>query len=446
MIAWHILLPAFTIGLAAYIAVLEGLYFFTGRTVWLNTSRFWTRIFAVSFGMGVVSGIVMPFQFGTNWSRFTDATANVISPLLAYEGFMAFVLEATFLGILLFGRSRVPRWVHFFAALMVSLGTLASSFWILAVNSWMQTPRGYQIVDGRFFPRNWPDIIFSPSFPFRLFHNDCAFFITTAFVVLGVGGWLLRHGRSVDEARRMVRMALGLLIIIVPLQLVLGDLHGDNTLTYQPAKLAAIEDLWNTEGPVAWKVFAIPDQSEARDLFTIAIPHLGSLIITRSWNGTVKGLQAWPRNDWAPVWPVFFAFRIMVLIWGLMMVMVIIGWIIRLRGRLDSCGWYLHLCQWFGPAGFVAVLMGWTTTEVGRQPWTVYGLMRTANSVTPSLTGPDVLASLLLYVVVYLLIYPTGIYYMGTLVREGVPGDDTAHVIESGRPQGPFANIPSRES
>jgi cytochrome d ubiquinol oxidase subunit I len=444
VIAWHILLPAFTVGLAAYIAVLEGLYFFTGRDVWFRISGFWTRIFAVSFGMGVVSGIIMPFQFGTNWSRFSDTTANVISPLMAYEGFMAFALEATFLGILLFARKLVPPWAHFLAAIMVMIGTLFSSFWILATNSWMQTPTGYQIIDGRFFPRSWTDIIFNPSFPFRLAHNDTAFFVTTGFVVLGVGAWLVRRRRSPEEGRVMMRMALNLLIVLVPLQIYLGDLHGDNTYAYQPAKVAAMEGLWDTKGPMPWAVFAIPDQAAQRNLYEIDIPHLGSLLLDHSWNGTVKGLKEWPRDRQPPVWPVFFAFRIMVAIGVLMLLVAVVGWIMRLRGRLYDANWFLLLCQWFAPAGFIAVLMGWTTTEVGRQPWTVYGLLRTADSVTPSLSGGDVLASLLLYGIVYLVMYPAGVAYRAGIVRGGVAAADDTGAIESGRPPQPFRTA-SRE-
>jgi len=439
VIAWHILLPAFTVGLAAYIAVLEGLHFFTGRELWLRISSFWTRIFAVSFGMGVVSGIIMPFQFGTNWSRFSDDAGNVISPMMAYEGFMAFALEATFLGVLLFARKLVPPWAHFVAAVMVSIGTLFSSFWILATNSWMQTPRGYQVVDGRFFPSDWTDIVFNPSFPYRLLHNDSAFFVTTGFVVLGVGAWPVRRGRSAPEGQVMMRMALNLLIVLVPLQIYLGDLHGDNTLEYQPAKLAAIEGLWHTKAPMAELLFAIPDQAQQKNEYEVAIPHLGSLILTHSWNGQVKGLDAWPADQRPPVWPVFFAFRIMVGIAILMFVVVVTGWALRPRGRLYDARWFLSLCQWFAPAGFIAVLMGWTTTEVGRQPWTVYDLLRTADSVTPSLTGGDVLASLLLYVVVYLIMYPAGVAYMAGLVRSGVePSKDEGEAVESGRPKGPF--------
>src|ERR1700733_11854911 len=246
VIGWHILLPAFTIGLAAFIAVLGGIHFFTGRDIYLRVSMFWIKIFSIAFGMGVVTGVIMPFQIGTNWSRYTDATANVLSPLFAYEGLTAFFLEAGFLGVLLFGRKLVPPWAHFAAALMVCLGTLLSSFWILAANSWMQTPAGYEIIDGRFFPTDWLQVIFNPSFPFRLAHTVVAFFITTGFVVLGVGAYLLRRGNFAEEGRTMLSMTLWLLTALVPLQIFLGDHHGLNTLKYQPAKLAAIEARWET--------------------------------------------------------------------------------------------------------------------------------------------------------------------------------------------------------
>jgi cytochrome d ubiquinol oxidase subunit I len=407
VIAWHILLPAFTIGLASYIAVLEGLYFLTGRDIWFRISGFWIRIFAVSFGMGVVSGIIMPFQFGMNWSRFTDATADVISPLLAYEGLMAFFLEASFLGVLLFGRRLVPTWAHFFAALMVAFGTLLSSFWILATNSWMQTPQGYEIVDGRFEPVDWAAIIFSPSFPYRLLHNLTAFYITTAFVVMGVGAWLIRRGRAAEDARMMIRMALNLLIILIPLQMFLGDQHGLNTREYQPAKLAAIEGRYDSAQPAPLTLFGIPDDAAATMRAAIEIPRLGSLVLTHSWNGAIKGLKEWPADQRPPVGPPFFAFRVMVGIAVIMLLVVVAGQVLQLRGRLwDSAG-YLRLCQWVAPLGFVAVIAGWITTEVGRQPWTVYGLLRTADSVSPSLTGADVAWSLAFYIAVYLIMFPS---------------------------------------
>jgi cytochrome d ubiquinol oxidase subunit I len=441
VIAWHILLPAFTVGLASYIAVLEGLYFFTGRELWFRISGFWTKIFAVSFGMGVVSGIIMPFQFGTNWSRFTDATADVLSPLMAYEGLMAFFLEASFLGVLLFGRRLVPSWAHFFAALMVAFGTLLSSFWILATNSWMQTPQGYKIVAGRFEPVDWFAIIFNPSFPYRLLHNVTAFYITTAFVVMGVGAWLLRRARAPEDARMMIRMALDLLIILVPLQMFLGDQHGLNTLEHQPAKLAAIEGRYETVNPVPLTLFGIPDDKNAVMHYAIDIPDLGSLVLTHSWNGAIKGLKEWPMDQRPPVALPFFAFRIMVGIAVIMLFVVIAGQVLRLRQRLWDSVWFLRLCQWVAPLGFIAVVAGWITTEVGRQPWTVYGLIRTADSVSPSLTGTDVALSLALYVVVYLIMFPTGIGFMAGLVRRGPePQEIPPHTIESGRPNRPFEN------
>jgi cytochrome bd ubiquinol oxidase subunit I len=439
VISWHILLPAFTVGLASYIAVLEGLYFFTGWDVWYRISGFWTRIFAVSFSMGVVSGIIMPFQFGTNWSRFTDAAGDVISPLLAYEGLMAFFLEAGFLGVLLFGRRLVPKWAHFLAAFMVAFGTLLSSFWILAANSWMQTPRGYQIVDGRFEPIDWFAIVFNPSFPYRLLHTVTGFYITTAFVVMGVGAWLLLRARAPNDARMMIRMALNLLIILVPLQMFLGDQHGLNTLENQPAKLAAIEGRYDTVQPTPLTLFGIPDDAAATMRYAIDVPDLGSLVLTHSWNGVIKGLKEWPADQRPPVGPPFFAFRVMVGIAFIMLFVVVAGQVLQLRGRLWDSILFLRLCQWAAPLGFIAVIAGWTTTEVGRQPWTVYGLLRTADSVSPSLSGADVVLSLAFYVVVYLIMFPTGIAFMAGLVRRGPQEQEVeAEIVESGLPNRPF--------
>jgi cytochrome d ubiquinol oxidase subunit I len=439
VVAWHILLPAFTVGLASYIAVLEGLFFFTGRDIWFRISGFWTRIFAVSFGMGVVSGIIMPFQFGTNWARFSDATANVLSPLLAYEGLMAFFLEASFLGVLLFGRRLVPGWAHFFAAAMVAFGTLLSSFWILSTNSWMQTPQGYEIVDGRFFPADWLAIVFNPSFPYRLVHNVTAFYITTAFVVMGVAAYLLLRGRSIAESRVMIRMALDLLILLVPLQMFFGDQHGLNTLEYQPAKLAAIEGRYDTAQPAPLTLFGIPDDEAATMRAAIDIPDLGSLILTHSWNGAIKGLKDWPAGQRPPVALPFFAFRIMVGIAVIMFCVVLAGQVLRIRGRLDGARVFLRVCEWAAPLGFIAVLAGWVTTEVGRQPWTVYGVLRTAESVSPSLAGSDVAISLALYVIVYLIMFSTGVAFMASIARRGVPEEVAEPLtVESGRPGRPF--------
>ena len=442
VIGWHILLPAFTVGAGSYIALLEGLHLATGRKVYLQVSNFWIRIFAVAFGIGVVTGIVMPFQFGTNWSGLSDSAGNIIGPLLAYEGLTAFFLEAAFLGVLLFGRTLVPAWAHFVAALMVALGALFSSFWILAANSWMQTPVGYTIVDGRFYPRDWLQIVFSPSFPYRFAHTVVAFYVTTGFVVLGIGAYTVRRGLFRDEGRVMMTMALSLLIVLVPLQMFIGDQQGLNTRRYQPAKLAGIEALWNTGSELPLTLFALPDQTHERNNYAIEAPYLGSLILTHSLHGAVEGLKAFPRDQRPPVAIIFFTFRIMVGLAVLMLILVVVGWWLRLRGDLFNRGWYLRACQIAIPIGFLAVLAGWTTTEVGRQPWTVYGLLRTAKSVTPSLTGHDVLVSLIIYGVAYLVIYPTGVLFILGLVRRG-PGKAAAAPIEAGRPQLPVHSLPS---
>ncbi|HWW64783.1 MAG TPA: cytochrome ubiquinol oxidase subunit I [Sphingomonadaceae bacterium] len=445
VIAWHILLPAFTVGLASFIAFMEGIHFFTGREIYLRISTFWTKIFSISFGMGVVSGIIMPFQFGTNWSRFSDATANVISPMFAYEGLTAFFLEAAFLGVLLFGRTLVPRWMHFVAALMVALGTLFSSFWILAVNSWMQTPVGYEIVDGRFQPADWMAIVFNPSFPYRLFHTVTGFYVTTAFVVLAVAAWLLRRREATEEARVMLSTTLWLLLALVPLQVLLGDLHGLNTLEYQPTKLAAIEARWDTTARAPLTLFALPDQEAETNHAAIDIPVLGSLILAHDANGVIRGLKEWPKADRPPVAIVFFAFRVMVGIGLLMLALILWGNLLRFKSRVYESPLFLRLCTWFGPLGFIAVLAGWTTTEVGRQPWTVYGLLRTVHSVTPSLTGIDVLLSLLGYVVAYLIMFPAGIFLMARIVRRGPLPPPTDEPVESGRPGSPIHALPGRE-
>ena len=419
VVAMHILLPAFTVGLASYIAVLEGAHFFTRRPVFLRLSQFWLRIFAVSFGMGVVSGIVMPFQFGTNWSRYSDLTADVVGPLMAYEVLMAFFLEAGFLGVLLFGRKLVPPWVHFFAAVMVALGTLLSTFWILSANSWMQTPVGHAIVDGRFVPEDWFQIIFNPSFPYRLAHTTVAFFITTAFVVIGVAAYHIRRERHLEESTIMQKMGLGLMAVLVPLQVVIGDLHGINTLEHQPAKIAAMEAHWETQSRMPLLLFAWPDEDAERNRWEVGVPLLGSLILTHDVNGTVRGLKDWPPEDRPPVAIPFFSFRLMVGIGIVMLGMTVAGLVLWRRGRLASARRFQRLCMLIAPLGFVAVIAGWVTTEVGRQPWVVYGLLRTRDAVTPSLNASDVAISLLVYVVAYIPIFGAGLWFMARLVRKG---------------------------
>jgi cytochrome bd ubiquinol oxidase subunit I len=437
LIAWHIFLPAFTVGLASYIAFLEGLYLLTRRETYFRISVMWTKIFAISFGMGVVSGVVMPFQFGTNWSRFADATANVLSPLFAYEALMAFFLEASFLGVLLFGRELVPRWAHFVAAIMVALGTLLSAFWILAANSWMQTPQGATFENGLFQPVSWPAIIFNPSFPYRFAHTVTGFFVTTGFVVLGVAAYFLLTQRRIEEARAMMSSTLWLLTILVPLQIVIGDLHGLNTLEYQPAKLAALEANWERQARAPLTLFAWPDEEAEVNRYAIEVPLLGSLILAHDVNGEIPGLKDFPRDERPPVLIPFFAFRIMVGIALLFLAMVVAGQWLRWRGRLYESTRFMKMCVITSPLGFVAVLSGWSITEVGRQPWTVYGLLRTADSVTPSLTGSDVLVSLIGYVVAYVVIFPAGVYFMARVLRED-PAQQHEHLpVEAGRPQRP---------
>ncbi len=445
VIAWHILLPALTIGLASYIALLEGIWFVTGKEIYFRISGFWTRIFAVAFGMGVVSGVVMPFQLGTNWSRFSDATANIISPMLAYEGLTAFTLEAGFLGVLLFGRNLVPRWAHFAAAVLVAVGTLFSTFWILVTNSWMQTPGGYKLVDGIFYPTDWMAIIFSASFPYRFMHTVAAFYVTTGFVVIGVAAYLLRRNKSAAEARIMLSVTLWLLTLMVPLQIFLGDLQGLNTLHHQPAKLAAIEAHWTREARAPLALFAIPDQKGEKNDYEIEVPLLGSLILTHDINGVVPGLKDYPREDRAPVIIPFFAFRIMVGVGFLMLGVVLLGLWLRIRKRLYDSGWFLRALMFAAPLGFIAVVAGWTTTEVGRQPWTVYGVMRTAHSVTPSLTGWDVLVSLAGYIAVYAIMFPAGAWMVARIVRGGVSGQVDSP-IEGGRPSAPVKPVPGDAS
>lgn len=438
LIAFHFLLPAFTIGLASYVAVLEGLYLITGREVYFRISAFWIRIFAVSFGMGVVSGVVMPFQFGTNWSRYSETTAAIVAPLMGYEALMAFFLEAAFLGILLFGRKLVPQWVHFAAAVIVAAGTLFSAFWILAANSWMQTPAGFELVGGRFVPTSWIAVIFSPSLPYRLMHTVVAVYLTTAFSVIGVAAWYIRKGRHLAESRVMIAMGVVLASVLVPLQAVLGDLHGLNTLHHQPAKLAAIEAIWESGHAQPSVIFALPDSEAEANRAEIAIPKLASYYLTHDWNGYVEGLKSFPPEDRPPVLPVFFGFRFMVGCWLLMLTLTLWAWVLVWKRRLYASPAFLLVANWAIPVGYAAVTAGWITTEVGRQPWVVYGLMRTKDALTPSLTAAGVAASLLLYILTYAVIFGFGVYYIVKLVRHGIPDELPAAGLDH-RPSRPLS-------
>jgi cytochrome d ubiquinol oxidase subunit I len=411
-ISFHIVFPAFTIGLASYLAVLEALWLLTGRGVYLSVFNYWKKIFALSFGMGVVSGIVMSYQFGTNWSVFSDKTGPVLGPLMGYEVLSAFFLEAGFLGVMLFGMARVGRSLHFFATLMVAVGTLFSSFWILSVNSWMNTPTGHGMnAAGQFIPLDWWAVVFNPSFPYRLVHMVLAAYLTTAFVVGAVGAFhLLRDARN-EGARVMFSMAMWMAALVAPLQVVAGDLHGLNTLEHQPAKIAAIEAHWETGRGQPLILFGWPDMAAETTHYALEVPKLGSYILTHDWNGQLKGLKAWPAADRPNALIVFWSFRIMVGVGVLMLLVGLWSLVQRWRRRLYDGSMLLRLAVLMGPSGFVAVLAGWITTEVGRQPYTVYGLLRTAQSVSP-IALPGVAASLVAFIVVYFIVFGAGIFYI----------------------------------
>jgi len=411
-VSFHIVFPAFTIGLASYLAVLEGLWLATGRGVYLAAFNYWKKPFALSFGMGVVSGIVMSYQFGTNWSVFSDKAGPIIGPLMGYEVLSAFFLEAGFLGVMLFGMQRVGRGLHFFATLMVAAGTLLSAFWILSANSWMQTPRGHTINSaGQFAPADWWAVIFNPSFPYRLVHMVLAAYLTTAFVVGAVGAHHLLRDRSNEGARVMFSMAMWMAALVAPVQIFAGDQHGLNTLEHQPAKIAAMEGHFETRRGQPLILFGWPDMASETTRYAIEIPKLGSLILKHDWDAEVKGLKAWPREDRPNAPIVFWAFRIMVGIGVLMMLTGLWSLWQRFRGRLYDNDWLLRLAVLLGPSGFAAVLAGWITTEVGRQPYTVYGLLRTAQSVSP-IDAQAVGASLIAFIVVYFAVFGAGILYI----------------------------------
>lgn len=432
VISFHILFPAFTIGLASWLAFLEGVYLWRKDAAWRELYFFWLKIFAVSFGMGVVSGIVMSFQFGTNWARFSEAAGNVIGPLLSYEVLTAFFLEAGFLGVMLFGWRRVSPRVHFFCTVMVALGTLLSTFWITSANSWMHTPAGYVLRDGVFEPADWFAIVFNPSFPWRLVHMALAAFITTAFVIGGVAAAYLLRGRFVPEATRMLRLAVVFVVITVPVQIFAGDQQGLVVAEHQPAKLAAMEGHWRSEGPVPLVLFAWPDAENERNDHELAIPKLGSLILTHSWDGEVRGLSEFPRDERPPVLPVFWAFRLMVAIGAAMLALAAAGLVLLKRDRLVHARWYLHAWKWMLPSGFVAVLAGWFTAEIGRQPWVVYGLLRTsdAHSAVPA---SSVLASLVAFGCVYAIVFGAGLWFIVQILRKGPAAVEPPHTEGGGK-------------
>ncbi len=412
-VSFHFIFPSFSIGLASFLAVLEGLWLWTGRQVYLDLFKYWLKIFALAFGMGVVSGIVMSYQFGTNWSVFSDKAGPVIGPLMAYEVLTAFFLEAGFLGVMLFGMNRVGKGLHFAATVAVAVGTFFSAFWILSANSWMQTPAGFEInAGGQFVPVDWWAVIFNPSFPYRLVHTVFGAYLTTALVVGAVGAWHLLRDRGNEGARKMFSMAMAMITVVAPLQILAGDQHGLNTLEHQPAKVMAMEGHFQSHDHGAPLVlFAWPDEVAGRNLFAVEIPKASSLILKHAWDAPLKGLDTVDRKDWPPVAVVFWAFRIMVGLGMLMLTLGAISLYARVRKRLYDWPLLHRFALAMGPAGFVAVIAGWVTTEVGRQPFTVYGMLRTIDSAS-ALDAPAVGASLLAFVVVYFFAFGAGTYYI----------------------------------
>jgi cytochrome d ubiquinol oxidase subunit I len=433
--SFHIIFPAFTIGLASYLAVLEGLWLWSGRDVYINLFNYWLKIFAVVFGMGVVSGIVMSYQFGTNWSAFADKAGPIIGPMMAYEVLTAFFLEAGFLGVMLFGLERVGHKLHFVATLMVATGTLVSAFWILSANSWMQTPAGYAVnADGQFIAADWFKVIFNPSFPYRLIHMVLAAYLTTALVVGAVGAFHLLRDRHLAGPRVMFSMAMWMAALVAPIQILAGDQHGLNTLEHQPTKIMAMEGHFESHPEGAPLIlFGLPDMKAGKVDYAVEIPHLGSLILEHSLDAPMKGLDTVPRENWPPVPVTFWAFRIMVGLGFLIFGLGLFSLLARAQGALYQSRLLHVFAIAMGPAGFVAVLAGWFTTETGRQPFTVYGLLRTAEAASP-LAAPAVGSSLAAFAVVYFTVFSAGVVYILRLMAiPPHPGE-----------QGPSSAAPAR--
>ncbi|MES3048751.1 cytochrome ubiquinol oxidase subunit I [Sphingomonas faeni] len=436
-VSFHFIFPSFSIGLASFLMVLEGLWLKTGRGVYANLYRYWLKIFAVTFGMGVVSGIVMSYQFGTNWSVFSDKAGPIVGPLMAYEVLTAFFLEAGFLGVMLFGISKVGKGLHFFATCMVALGTFISATWIISTNSWMHTPTGFAInAQGQFVPAgSWLPIIFNPSFPYRLTHVVIAAYLTTSLVVAAVGAWHLLRDRTNTGARTMFSMAMGMIAVAAPLQIVAGDMHGLNTLEHQPAKILAMEgDFEPSPNGAPLILFGIPSQKDATIRYKVELPYLGSLILKHDPTAPLAGLKDYPRDRWPPVPIVFWSFRLMVALGTAMLALGALGLWARMRGRLYDWPLLHRAAILLGPAGFVAVIAGWVTTEVGRQPYTVYGYLLTSQSRS-SVAAAAVATSLAVFVVVYFAVFGAGTYYLLRLMSH----PPEAHESEP-------AHIPQRAS
>ncbi|MGP2502580.1 cytochrome ubiquinol oxidase subunit I [Pantoea ananatis] len=433
-VSFHIIFPAITIGLASFLAVLEGMWLKTRNQTYRDLYHFWSKIFAVNFGMGVVSGLVMAYQFGTNWSGFSQFAGSITGPLLTYEVLTAFFLEAGFLGVMLFGWNRVGPGLHYFATCMVALGTLISTFWILSSNSWMQTPQGYLIQNDVVVPEDWFKIVFNPSFPYRLLHMSVAAFLASAFFVGSSAAWHLLKGNDNPAIRKMFSMALWMALIVAPVQAMIGDAHGLNTLEHQPAKIAAIEGHWeNPPGEATPLIlFGLPDMEEERTKYALEIPYLGSLILTHSLDKQVPALKSFPKEDRPNSTIIFWSFRVMVALGLLMITLGVVSLWLRYKGRLYQSRPFLWFALLMGPSGLIAILAGWFTTEIGRQPWVVYGVQRTIDAVSPH-GEMHMSISLLAFILVYSSVFGVGYHYMMRLIKQG-PVTGEGDIVETGGP------------
>jgi len=445
-IAFHIIFPSFSIGLASFLAVLEGLWLSTRRQVFRNLYLFWVKIFAISFGMGVVSGVVMSYQLGTNWSVFSQVAAPVIGPLFAFEVLTAFFLEASFLGIMLFGWKKVGPGLHFAATALVAIGTLISAFWIISANSWMQHPAGFAVLaDGSLTATDWWAVVFNPTFPVRLAHMALAAFLTTALAVGGASAFVLLRDPDQPESRMALRMAIGMFAIVAPLQLVVGHASGELVRDHQPLKLAAIEAFWETRADQPQSLVGLPDREAGKTHGEIAIPGVGNAIQGVPRDQVIRGLDSWPREDWPVVGLVYWAFRIMV---GLGLAMIGLG----VWGAL--CCWrkgpeanrlFLRASVLMAPMGFVAVIAGWIVAEAGRQPWVIYGVLRTRDAVSPVGAG-QVSASLLAFLAVYAVVFSAGALYILRLMNRGPVPHEAAPTSENRAPGAALAAAPGEEA
>jgi cytochrome bd ubiquinol oxidase subunit I len=445
-ISFHIVFPAISIGLASYLMVLEGLWLWKKDTVYLELYRFWVQIFAVSFAMGVVSGLVMAYQFGTNWSSYSAFAGSITGPLLSYEVLTAFFLEAGFLGVMLFGWKKVGPGLHFFSTIMVATGTLISATWILASNSWMQTPQGFEVINGHVVPVDWLKVIFNPSFPYRLAHMTVAAYLATALIVGASGAWHLLKRRDTPAVRTMLSMAMWMVLVVAPVQIAIGDAHGLSTREHQPAKIAAVEGHWQNEpgASVPLILFGWPDMTAETTRYAVEIPHLGSLVLTHSWNGSIPALKDFAPEDRPNSTIVFWTFRVMVGLGFLMLLLGLWGAWARWRHVLFESRNFLRFALIMGPAGLIAILAGWMTTEIGRQPWVVYGVMRTKDAVSNH-SALEMSVTLILFIILYTAVFGTGIRYLLQIVARG-PQSLDGHLPEpeTGRPARPLSAVPDR--